>query len=199
MEDKVGWTVLDHKAQDLKIELKKSASGFNMCRTIGTVDAPPKDIFRLMNCFSMTSMWNLNNDLNEQVAKLGVNGYIVYQRTKKAYVVSARDFVVNYLCNEEEDGTIMYVATSLNCQYKIPEKSNVVRADSIIVGLILKPHPQNPNKTIFEKVAELDLKGIPEWVLKGPMRDMGLECDNIRKMYKVWKDRYPTDEDPNLK
>ena len=69
MEDKIGWTVLDHKAADLKIELKKSSSGFNMCRSIGTIDAPPKDIFRLMNCFSMTNMWNLNNDLNEQVAK----------------------------------------------------------------------------------------------------------------------------------
>ena len=85
--------------------------------------------------------------------------------------MSPRDFVVNYLCNEEEDGTIIYVATSLNCQYKIPEKPNVVRADSILVGLILKPNPTDPNKTIFMKSAELDLKGIPEWVLKGPMRD----------------------------
>ena len=68
-----------------------------MCRAIGQIDAPAKDIFRLMNNAEMTSMWNLNNNFTEQVAKIGVNAYITYQRTNKAYVVSARDFVVNVL------------------------------------------------------------------------------------------------------
>jgi len=173
-KNNVGWTPLEHKAYDIKIDLKKTSSGFNMCRSVGSIDYPAVDVFRFMNYFPMVSQWNLNCETNGHVSKLGVNAYITYQKTKKAYVVSSRDFVVNYLCNQEEDGTIMYVATSANCHYKIPEKPATVRADTILAGVILKPNPIDPSKTIFQKITEVDLKGIPEWVLKGPMRDEGL-------------------------
>jgi len=95
-----------------------------------------------------------------------VNAYISYLKTKKVLIVSSRDFLVNYLCNTEEDGTIMDVVSSENVDYNFPEVSSTVRALTPINGMMLKPDPNDSNRCTLYQCSEVDLKGIPDWALK---------------------------------
>lgn len=128
-------------------------------RATGPIDWPAKDIFRCTCYEPFKREWNINNEIQEHKKKIGVNAYVTYVKTIKKFVVSARDFVVNFLINEEPDGTIWFVTSSDNCKHEIPEQSGVVRAYTALSGTILKPDPADPKKTIMSICNEIDLKG----------------------------------------
>ena len=100
--------------------------------------------------------------------KVGVNAFITYTKTIRKYVISARDFLTNYLMNEEEDGSIMLVTSSENCKYDFPPVSGVVRAYTALTGYQFKPDANDPNLTHMTMCCEFDLKGhIPEFAMSG--------------------------------
>ena len=59
-------------------------------------------------------------------------------KTKKKFVVAARDFVTNYIQNTEPNGLTYYCASSNNVRgVTVPEKDGVVRGDSPLAGFLL--------------------------------------------------------------
>jgi len=143
IEDDKGDDWSSENSKDVRIEIKKSQRGMMMYRAWGTINWPVLDVYRCMSYFPLRSEWDTNTDYAEHLKKVGVNAFISYSKSKKQYVVSSRDFVVNYLCNREEDGTIRDVVTSENVQMNVPEKPSTVRAFSKIVGVTLRPDPVN--------------------------------------------------------
>jgi hypothetical protein len=127
--------------------------------------------------------------------KVGVNAYVTYNKTIKKYVVSARDFVFNYLCNEEEDGSMYFVTSSDNTDYNMPEQSGVIRAYTALSGIMLKPDPVDPeNKCIMSSCVEIDLKGgIPDFILKTALKDQGYQVKLLRNVIPKWKKMFPGD------
>ena len=192
----LGWTVLaDDTEKDIHVELKKSVRGLQLMRARGTIDAPPKDVYRCCQYTPFRVLWDINNDFLLLKKKIGVNAYIAHIKTKKKFVISARDFVVNYLINQDPDGTVSFVSSSDDCDFSIPELSSVVRAYTALSGIVLKPHPTDKNKTIMHSCVEIDLKGsIPEFGMKGALKDQGYQIDRIRGVITKWKALFPGDE-----
>lgn len=106
-----GWNVIEEK-DGVTVETKKSDKGVLMMRSNATINHPPKDVFRFMQNLDWKTKWDVNVEKVEHLKKVGVNANVTYMKTKKVLIVSSRDFVVNYLCNWEEDGTIVDCATS---------------------------------------------------------------------------------------
>ena len=145
-----------------------------MMRAFGPIDWPAKDIFRCICYAPLRKEWDVNNDVMMHTKKIGANAYITYSKTIKKFVISARDFVVNYIINEEADGSILFCASSDNCQHDIAENSGVVRAYTALSGYIIKPDPNDPNKSFISMCNEIDLKGgIPEFAMRQVLKDTG--------------------------
>ena len=84
--------------------------------------------------------------------------------SKKVWPVSSRDFVLNYILNQEEDGTIIEFATSENVDFNFPEVPGNVRGFAARVGTIISPDPSDPSKSNYFYFSEIDLSGIPDWI-----------------------------------
>ena len=125
--------------------------------------------------------------------KVGVNAFISYLKTKKVLIVSSRDFLVNYLCNTEEDGTIIDVVSSDEVDFDFPEVANTIRGATPINGILIKPDPSDSNKCTLYQCSEIDLKGIPDWALKQAFTDQAKAIALIRKQFPKWKNKYPND------
>ena len=173
IESQSGWSLLvESKSDEVKIETKKSIRELIMMRAFGTVDHPAKDIYRCMQYFPLRKEWDVNNDICKTEQVVGANAFVYYIKTVKKFVISARDFVANYIVNEEQDGTIIITITSEGVEYNIPPVAGVVRAFTAMSGFILKPHPGNPNKTDISMMVEVDLKaGIPDFAMRQALKD----------------------------
>lgn len=145
-----------------------------LMRANGPIDWPAKDVYRCMCYQPFRKDWDVNNEIFEHKKKVGVNAYVSYVKTIKKFVISSRDFVINYLMNEEEDGTLYFVTSSDNVDYDLPEQSGIVRAYTAISGVLLKPDPSNPNRCMMYTCVEIDLKGgIPEFAMRQVLKDQG--------------------------
>ena len=91
--------------------------------------------------------WDINNDGIKFHKKVGVNAYIYYSKLKAKSILSSRDFVMNYICNLEEDGSLVVACSSYNCDFKLKERDGCVRGDIAIGGLLIEPVKGNPNKS----------------------------------------------------
>ena len=169
MNSASGWDLLvDSKNDQVKIETKRSIRGNNLMRAQGPIDWTPEEIWRCMCYKPLRQEWDINNDYAEFTKKIGVNAFMYYNKTKKKFVISARDFATNYLINiEEEDGTLIVCGSSLNPHEEIPEKSGIVRGATPISGWVIKPNPQNPKTSYCFNMNELDLKApIPDFAMR---------------------------------
>jgi hypothetical protein len=128
------------------------------------------------------------------LAKIGVNGYQAYKKTKKKAVVSARDFVVDTIQNYEQDGTLIICGSSTNCKADFPPVSGVVRGETPISGHLMQPINGDRSKTWVTIINEVDQKGhIPEWAMRTVMKDQGYQIDKLRKVVPKWKEQHPND------
>lgn len=191
---KQGWDlVVDSKKDRLLIELKKSVRGLIMVRATGPIDWPAKDILRCYSYGPLKKEWDINNDQTIYKKKVGVNGYVLYSKTVKRFMIAARDFASNYIQNTESDGTVFCCVSSTNCVMNIPEEKSVVRGETPLSGFIIKPDPEDQNKSICTLINEVDLKGIPEFALRQAMKDQGYQIDKLRKVLPKWKKQFPND------
>ena len=140
-----GWTLLVESTSDkVKIETKRSIRELSMGRAVGPIDWPAKDVMRCMMYGPLRREWDVNNDFMEHKKKIGVNAYVTYSKSLKKFVISPRDFVVNYIINEDPDGTIMICTSSDNCKLNIPDVSGIVRGYTALTGYTFKPDPSDP-------------------------------------------------------
>ena len=183
------WDLLvDSKKDDIFIETKKSIRGFLIVRAVGHIDCNAKDIFRCIMYNPLKSQWDINCDKTIYRKKVGVNGFILYNKTVKKYVVAARDFVMNWIQNTEPDGSTYYCASSIGCKYNEPEVKDVVRGATPLSGFHIQPVAGNPNRCKITIVNEVDLKtAIPDWILRTILKDQGYQIDRLRKMIPKWK------------
>lgn len=108
-------------------------------------------------------------------------------------MIQAREFVFNYLIHEEPDGTVMYTASSDNCDYHLPETSGVTRGYMALAGFMFEPDVNDPSKTNAKMMVELDLKGsIPEFALKKALKDQGIQIVKLRQTVKKFNEMFPS-------
>ena len=110
--------------------------------------------------------------------------------------MSSRDFVLNEICNEEPDGTVIVCASSDHCDYQLPPKQGIVRAETPISGMWFKPNPKDPaNKTLAYMINEVDPKAaLPDFAMRQVMKDQGYQIERLRRVVPKWKKLFPGDK-----
>ena len=186
--------IVDKKEQDLLIETKKSVRGLTICRGQGHIDWPPIDVWRCMCNAKFKPEWDINNDGVKFHKKIGANAYIYYSRTKSKTGFTARDFIMNYICNLEADGTVIVTCSSFNCDFKLREQHGATRGEIAIGGILLEPVKGDPKKTKAYVMQEADLKtSLPAYILRSAFRDQGMQIERIRSVLPKWKEQFPNE------
>lgn len=113
--------------------------------------------------------------------------YTTHKKTKKKFVVAARDFVSHVFTNRKEDGSAYNIVSSTACQYELAPEKGVVRAECPVGGHYMKVDPSDPNRCEMTVLNEIDLRGnVPQWVLKTAFKDQGYIINRIRKVMPEW-------------
>lgn len=102
-------------------------------------------MFKLAGNNAYRHLYDANNDSGKMFAKVADQTFIVYQKTKKVAVVSARDFILIAHYNMMPDGSIYVIVLDANRDDLEPETKGVVRASVPIGGWKFEPVPGNPN------------------------------------------------------
>ena len=107
------------------------------------------------------------------IEKVGVNGYHLYSRSKKVMMVAGRDFVLDYIVNQESDGTVIIVQSSNpDLDHLVDPPKGTVRGISPLGGYIITPNPEDKSKSYVKLLVELNFGGnIPEFAIKTAFRD----------------------------
>lgn len=193
-----GWSILvDNQENGIKIQTKKSVRGLQLMRSVGYLDYPAKDVARTYFYGPLRKEWDTNIEHAEIKKKIGANAYIMYSKTIKYYLVKSREFIINYLINEESDGTVVFVSSSDNCDYDkhFPEIPGVIRAYTALTGALFIP--DGPNRCLMKLCVEIDLKaGMPDFAMRQVLKDQGYQIDKLRKVVPQLKHKFPGDTIP---
>ena len=108
--EREGWRFLtDDARKKIQIETRKSARNLNMVRATGPIDFPPLTVFQAIEYGAGKAEWDDTHADCYFVKKLGVNAHVMYNRMIRVLFVEGRDFVVDSLMQQEDDGTIIHV------------------------------------------------------------------------------------------
>ena len=120
MKSQKDWQLLvEMKEEKVLIQTKKSVRGLTICRAQGPVEWSPLDVWRCLSNPKYVSEWNIGLEKMHFCKKVGVNAYIyqIRQKSRGLGKLPVRDFVMNYICNLESDGSVVVVYTTQNCNY----------------------------------------------------------------------------------
>ena len=107
-------------------------------------------------------------------------------------VVASREFVLDVLIFEEQDGTVFNIISSNHDLYaQYPLSKGAQRAESPMGGWILTPDKENPNRTWCTLLMELDFAGyIPDFVIRTAFRESGYTIAKVRKAMPKFRSKF---------
>lgn len=188
-----GWRdIKNDKKKQIHIETKKSSRGFCMMRASGPIEFAPIDCFRIIEAGGVTGGWDETAEETFFASKQGVNAYELYNRSKRVMIVEGRDFVMDCLFNQLEDGTIVHVGKSNHDKDDVvPVRKGVTRATTPIGGWVLAPDANDPNKTHATLIIEIDFKGpMPDFAITTAFSMQGYMIDKLRKKLPAFLDKH---------
>ena len=158
-------------------------------RASGTIDYSPIDIWRCLNNTKLRLEWDRNADHCQFLSKVGTNAYTFQQRSKKIFTIASREFIFDFLTNQEPDGTIFIVTSTNEDLYdKVPRKDGVIRAYCPVGGWIITPDKNDPNKSHVKLIIELDFGGnIPDIAVKTAFREQGYQIEKLKNFLPRFK------------
>ena len=109
-EDKIphpDWKVsVDDKKEGLMVWVRTTPDGLNAVKAQGVVNFSPDQIFMVIGDGSKKKLYDETFDEGRNFEKIADQTYFNYQKVKKVFPVSARDFVLILHYNKYPDGTI---------------------------------------------------------------------------------------------
>lgn len=148
---------------------KDGLEGFNIPRdgpqiakVVGTIDRPVHVVRDYFWDLANKKKWDETNKHSTVVKSFSPHLRIVHEETNAPWPVSNRDTVVAQCCVERDDG---FLIAHKSIDGVVPEVSGVVRAESILFGMLLQR--ETDTRTRFTLIGSLDPKGsIPNMVVK---------------------------------
>lgn len=173
-----GWE-LSKERQGVKLYTKTDEeTGIKVIRGEGIVDAPASKILEAALNVPATTKWDDTLEDRELIKKLNQH-YLMRNVLKRIGFTQKREAFTVFNSFLEPDGTLYGVATSID-HPSFPANKDYVRAQIKMAGWILKPLPENPNKTFFTYILNADPRGwIPKHIINWLMEEQGM---TVRKL-----------------
>ena len=146
----------------VQIYRKKNKEGHSLKREEGTINMPRNEFMK--NLLENTEFAS-NEMVKDKIKnKIHAGKFFHHWSITKSYpLFSAREIEFLLRSEEQPDGSILIVGTSIETQ---DLQKDSIRGESLIIGWILKEDDKDKNKTIAQNVSHFDLKGsVPEFVM----------------------------------
>ena len=89
---------------------------------------------------------------------------------------SDRDLVQNVKVTTDEATRTTYIVALNATHPDAPERPKVVRAETLLSCIIIRPDDEDPNSSVVTTIAHTDMKGLlPEFIVKGAILSSGDE------------------------
>ena len=165
---------------------KKNKRGKNIYKIKAEIDISPEKLITALKDVANSDKWNKTLEKLEVVSDISDDLKVTYQITSEAGgVVSARDFILVLKFGYKNDA---YLQAACSVEYPGLEKvKGMVRAWNYPGGLMVKPIPNEPNKSEFHWLIDCDLKGwLPASMVSMAMPFMQMQyVTSIRELAKT--------------
>ncbi|GMR58588.1 hypothetical protein PMAYCL1PPCAC_28783 [Pristionchus mayeri] len=122
----------------------------------GNVDAVMRDIWTGIDS---VPNWDPNIDFASKIVSLTNYSDVVTYGNSDVLIVSGREVVAARIYRPLPNGGYRMAFRSVAVDEK-PETKDKVRAHLYLGAVQLRPHPENPNRTLYDVVTLFDLKGM---------------------------------------
>lgn len=171
----------------VKIDYRSSTRGFNTLRASAVLPFNIMDIFVTLMDAKSRPLYDVNiDDTSHTISRIAANTTAIYQKSKKIFVVSSRDFVLVSHLHRHANGDISIIAFSdESIQHLVPENKNAVRGCVHLAGWHLEILSKASTRCTL--IIELDLKGnLPQFAIKGANVEQGSQLKKIPKIIRQY-------------
>ncbi|XP_051924083.1 steroidogenic acute regulatory protein, mitochondrial [Hippocampus zosterae] len=167
LSEQEGWIVETVAANGDKVLSKVLPGIGKVFRLEVLLEQHPDSLYgELVGNMEQMSEWNPNVKQVKILQKIGKDTMVTHEVSgdTPGNVVGPRDFV-SVRCAKRRGSTCFLAGTSTN-HPKMPEQRGVVRAQNGPTCIVMKPSSEDPNKTKFTWLLNIDLKGwIPKTII----------------------------------
>ncbi|XP_077416545.1 steroidogenic acute regulatory protein, mitochondrial [Vanacampus margaritifer] len=167
LSEQEGWTVETVAANGDKVLSKVLPGIGKVFRLEVLLEQHPDSLYgELVGNMEQMGEWNPNVKQVKIIQKIGMDTMVTHEVSgdTPGNVVGPRDFV-SVRCAKRRGSTCFLAGTSTQ-HPNMPEQRGVVRAENGPTCIVLKPSSEDPNKTKFTWLLNIDLKGwIPKTII----------------------------------
>ncbi|KAM9823535.1 steroidogenic acute regulatory protein, mitochondrial [Syngnathus typhle] len=167
LSEQEGWIVETVAANGDKVLSKVLPGIGKVFRLEVLLDQHPDSLYgELVGNMEQMAEWNPNVKQVKILQKIGKDTLVTHEVSgdTPGNVVGPRDFV-SVRCAKRRGSTCFLAGTSTQ-HPKMPEQRGVVRAENGPTCIVMKPSSEDPNKTKFTWLLNIDLKGwIPKTII----------------------------------
>ncbi|CDW82258.1 star-related lipid transfer protein 4 [Stylonychia lemnae] len=182
------WKIsVEDKKKGLNIWQRTSENGLKCMKAQGIIEKKADDIVKVIGDDDYRKYFDPVFDFSTVLERVADQTYMVYQKTKRVAIVSARDFMFILHLNKMPNGTIYAIVFSIDADHIRPQQKGIVRGWLQLGGWKLEPLADDPNKTFATYQTEIDMRGsVPQFVMTQANKDIGYQIVKIRKVVDIY-------------
>jgi len=171
-------------------------TGLKIIRSQGIFNAPPRKVVEVAEEIDVVLEWDKTLESIRALHR-SKEYYILHTVVKKLPLVVQREAIILARFFNEPDGIIYGVSTSLDSHPDVEDSIYKVRAKVHTIGWVLKPVPNDCEKTDFTLILHVDPKGwIPKPAFNWFAHNQGF---NVKPFGEYVEKRYLQEKMQNLK
>ncbi|XP_060895306.1 steroidogenic acute regulatory protein, mitochondrial [Labrus mixtus] len=167
LSDQNGWTIETMAANGDKVLSKTVPDIGKVFKLEVMLEQHPDNLYQeLVGNMEQMGEWNPNVKQVKILQKIGTDTMVTHEMSAETpgNVVGPRDFV-SVRCAKRR-GSTCFLAGMSTQHPKMPQQRGVVRAENGPTCIVMKPCAEDPNKTKFTWLLNIDLKGwIPKTII----------------------------------
>uniref|UniRef100_G3PDB8 Steroidogenic acute regulatory protein, mitochondrial n=1 Tax=Gasterosteus aculeatus aculeatus TaxID=481459 RepID=G3PDB8_GASAC len=167
LSEQDGWTIETMAANGDKVLSKVLPDVGKVFKLEVMLEQHPDNLYKeLVGNMEQMGDWNPNVKQVKILQKIGKDTMVTHEVAAETpgNVVGPRDFV-SVRCAKRR-GSTCFLAGMSTQHTNMPEQRGVVRAENGPTCIVMKPCPEDPNKTKFTWLLSIDLKGwIPKTII----------------------------------
>ena len=175
-----GW-VTSVKAPTYELISKIEPNGYRCIQIHRTMDAPLKQVFDLLFDSSQLLKYDPSK-LGREDLESGPNYKVLYARGKGKCLIHPRDSCILYGWKETDKG-ILVTGHSYDSP-KAPQVAGRVRAAVAVMAVCMERVENDPNKTVFKTLAQIDPRGLPRFLFNKQMLKQGAVWEEFNNVLK---------------
>uniref|UniRef100_A0A7S0EY86 START domain-containing protein n=1 Tax=Hanusia phi TaxID=3032 RepID=A0A7S0EY86_9CRYP len=140
------------------VDLYQGGEKFYCVKAVGVIDAKAADIYELLKDSARVDEYNDECAQVRDLSSLSPDTKVTWAASKTYFPFKPRDFVTRVHNTQLKDGTYVVMSRSEDVDFT-DGGADYVRTEVLLAGNVMRPCPDDPNKTEFTTIAHINPGG----------------------------------------